>query len=117
MPLLKKAWYGASVVQQSDVKRIESDMQKFDGKGITKWISLEPMLCEIDFNDLAWCDLVVIGAQTSTTQPEGHVPAFSPQYEWVHSVVEQCKAFGVPYYLKENLLANPGMQLTKGKPR
>lgn len=117
MPLIKKAWYGASIVQQSDVKRVESDMQKIQGDDVVKWISLEPMLGPIKFEDISWCNLVVIGAQTSTNQPDGFVAAFSPDFEWVYDVVEQCKSFCVPYYLKENLLTQPGMKLTKGRPK
>lgn len=117
MPLLKAAWYGASIIQQSDVSRVESAMKKFEAGDCVKWISLEPMLQPIKFNDLSWCDLVVIGAQTSTNQPDGHVPAFSPKYDWVHDVVEQCRKANVPYYLKENLLSSPGMELPKSGPR
>lgn len=116
MPLIKKAWYGASIIQQSDVKRVEADMQKIESDDVVKWISLEPMLGPIKFEDLNWCNLVVIGAQTSTNQPDGFVPALSPDFEWVYDVVEQCKSFCVPYYLKENLLTQPGMKLTKSLP-
>jgi protein gp37 len=117
MPLLEKAWYGASVIQQADVARIEKAMQAFDTNCV-KWISLEPMLGPIEFNDLEWCDLVVIGSQTSTTQPEGFVPAFAPEFDWVVDVVNQCRQAGVPYYLKANLGREaPGMQLPKMTPR
>ncbi len=117
MPLIKKAWYGASIIQQSDVKRVESDMAKIDSGDVIKWISLEPMLGPIKFEDISWCNLVVIGAQTSTNQPDGFVPSFSPHYDWVHDIVEQCREFCVPYYLKENLLSNPGMTLPKQSPK
>jgi hypothetical protein len=75
------------------------------------------MLEPITFGDLSWCDLVVIGAQTSTRQPEGFVPEFAPDFEWVADVVAQCRAQGVPYYLKPNLLTAPGMKLTQMEPR
>ena len=113
---LPKAWFGASVIKQVDVERVERDMQSFDTNGI-KWISLEPMLEPIVFNDLSWCNLVVIGSQTSTNQPEGHVPAFAPQFDWVVDVVNQCREFNVPYYLKPNLgELKPGMVLPRMKP-
>jgi protein gp37 len=116
MPLLEKAWYGASVIQQSDVKRVESAMKDFETPCV-KWISLEPMLTPIQFDDLSWCNLVVIGAQTSTNQPDGFVPEFAPEFDWVVDVVNQCRSLGVPYYLKENLgLSRPGMKLPKGLP-
>jgi protein gp37 len=117
MPLLEKAWYGASVIRQSDVSRVEKAMKSFSPNGV-KWISLEPMLEPIKFEDISWCDLVVIGSQTSTNQPDGHVPEFAPEFDWIVDVVNQCRAEGVPYYLKANLgMDRPGMKLPKPGPR
>jgi protein gp37 len=115
---LPKAWFGASIIKQGDVERVTNDMTAFDvHDGIVRWISLEPMLEPIVFGDLSWCDLVVIGAQTSTRQPEGFVPEFAPNFEWVADVVAQCREQGVPYYLKPNLATAPGMNLTQMEPR
>jgi len=115
---LPKAWFGASIIKQADVDRVTRDMTSFEvHSGIVRWISLEPMLEPIKFDDLSWCDLVVIGAQTSTRQPEGFVPAFSPKFEWVADVVAQCIEQGVPYYLKPNLLTAPGMDMAQMEPR
>ena len=117
MPLLKKAWYGASVIQQSDVARVEKAMAAFETDCV-KWISLEPMLGPITFSDLSWCNLVVIGGQTSTTQPDGYVPEFAPDFDWIVNVVNECREFGVPYYIKANLgMTRPGMNLPKSEPR
>jgi protein gp37 len=118
MPLIQNAWYGSSVIRQSDVSRVESAMGKFSGDGIVKWVSLEPMTEPIRFNDISWCDLMVIGGQTSTNQPEGFVPEFAPDFDWVFDVVDQCRSAGVPYYIKANLgLARPGMKLPNPQPR
>lgn len=116
---LPRAWFGASVIRQADVARVEANMKGFvAAKGAVKWISLEPMLEPIVFTDLSWCDLVVIGAQTGTAQPSGYVPALAPAFDWVVDVVLQCRAAGVPYYLKPNLMGTaPGMVLPKGTPR
>jgi protein gp37 len=115
---LPKAWFGASVIKQGDVERIERDMTAFPvHTGIVRWISLEPMLEPIVFNDLSWCDLVVIGSQTGTNQPDGWVAPFAPNFEWVADVVAQCRAANVPYYLKPNLATEPGMKLTQMEPR
>jgi len=117
MPLIHRAWYGASVIQQSDVKRVESAMQQFSDSDVVRWISLEPMLEPIRFTDLSWCNLVVIGSQTSTNQPNGPIAAFAPEFDWVVDVVNQCREAGVPYYLKANLgMVSPGMNLPKGTP-
>lgn len=118
MPLIPKAWYGASVIQQSDVSRVEKSMTAFECDNALKWVSLEPMQERIVFNDISWCDLLVIGSQTSTTQPTGFVPAFAPEFDWVVDVVNQCREAGVPYYLKANLgMEAPGMKLPKNSPR
>ena len=113
---LPHAMFGASIIRQADVKRVERDMSAFETTGV-KWISLEPMLEPITFTDLSWCDLVVIGSQTRTFQPDvGEVPAFAPEFDWVVDVVIQCRAAGVPYYLKENLANTPGMVLPQTLP-
>ena len=118
LPLIENAWYGASVVKQADVSRVEKAMQSFQANNATKWISMEPMLEPIEFSDLSWCDLMVIGAQTQTTQPDGYVAAFSPEFDWVVDAVNQCRDAGVPYYLKANLgPEQPGMNLPKNPPR
>jgi len=118
MPLLERAWYGASIIQQADVARVEKAMQAFDADGITKWVSMEPMLEPIWFNDLSWCDLVVIGSQTSTNQPDGFQPAIPAKFDHVVDVVNQCRDAGVPYYLKANLGSDaPGMVLPKMPPK
>lgn len=109
---LPKAWFGASIIQQVDVERVERDMQSFNTTGI-KWISLEPMLEPIIFNDLSWCDVVVIGSQT---QANGQ-PAFAPDFDWIVDVVNQCRDAGVKYYLKPNLMeVDPGMKLPRDMP-
>jgi len=118
MPLIERAWYGASVVRQSDVSRVEKAMIGFEAPGCVKWISMEPMLGPIVFDEIEWCDLVVIGAQTQTVQPDGEVPAFGPEFDWIVDVVTQCRDADVPYYLKANLGAiAPGMNLPQMKPR
>lgn len=115
---LPKAWFGASVIKQADVRRVESNMAGFQTTGI-KWLSLEPMLEPIRFSDLSWCDLMVIGAQSATKQPDADVPAFTPPWEWVADVIRQCEQAGVPVYLKENLTKAlpPGMPLVQMMPR
>ena len=119
MPLIENAWYGASVIRQSDVQRVQNAMAAFGGvDNVTRWVSLEPMLEPITFDDLSWCDLVVIGSQTSTNQPDGRVEEFAPEFDWVVDVVNQCRESGVPYYLKANLgLARPGMKLPNPLPK
>jgi protein gp37 len=115
-----KAWFGASVDQQKRVKITEKVMPGLDVA--VRWVSVEPMLEPIRFNDLSWCDLLVIGAQSETNQPSGYVSAKAPELEWVFDLVAQARAAGVPVYLKPNLLgeingSKPGMILPQEMPR
>lgn len=119
MPLIERAWYGATITKQADVKRVESGMAKVQpGDDRKRWVSLEPMLGPVRFNDLGWCDLLVIGSMTATNQPTGRVEAFAPEFDWIVDVVNQCREADVPYFLKANLgLELPGMCLPKMEPR
>ena len=115
-----KAWFGASVDIQKRVKITEKAMPELDVA--VRWISVEPMLEPLVFNDLSWCDLLVIGAQSETNQPDGFAPAFAPPLEWVIDLIAQARAAGVPVYLKPNLLgeftgSKPGMALPQEQPR
>lgn len=117
LPLIKNAWYGSSVVKQADVARVEKSMAKISDDSIVRWCSMEPMLEPIKFNTLDWCDLIVIGGQTATNQPDGRVEEFAPEFDWIVDVVNQCREYGVPYYIKENLgMKSPGMSLPKMGP-
>jgi len=118
LPLVEGAWYGSSVVRQSDVRRVESALSVLQGK-IIRWVNVEPMLEPIEFEDLSsWCSMVAIGSQTETHQLCGNVPAKAPEFDWVVDLVNQCRDAGVPYYLKANLgLIPPGMKLPKLLPR
>ena len=115
-----KAWFGASVDIQKRVKVTEKAMPLLDVA--VRWLSIEPLLEPLKFNDLSWCDLMVIGAQSETVQPDGFVPAFAPEFEWVIDLIAQAKSFGVPVYMKPNLLgvvtgSKPGMKLIQEMPR
>jgi protein gp37 len=115
-----KAWFGASVDMQKRVKVTEKFMVNLNVS--VRWISVEPMLEPLVFNDLSWCDLIVIGAQSETNQPDGFVPAFAPQLDWVMDLIGQARAWEVPVYLKPNLLgeltgSKPGMVLPQEQPR
>jgi protein gp37 len=115
MGLPPKMWAGASVDTQARVRTVEKAMPQLDVA--VRWLSIEPMLEPLTFTNLSWCDLIVIGSQTATVQPEGKVPAFAPPFRWVADLVAQADAAGVPVYLKPNLAADPGMALPTETPR
>lgn len=105
------AWVGTSVDEQKRVRIAEDAFRKINGVAV-KWLSLEPLKEPLEFTDLSVFDWVVIGAQTETRQPDGHVPAFAPPFEWVARIVAQAREAGCRVHLKPNLSnGKPGMQM------
>lgn len=102
-------WFGTSVDTQKRVKVAEKAMAELDVK--VRWLSIEPLLEPIEFTDLSWCDLMVIGAQSGTTQPDGYHRGFAPDFRWVASLVAQADAAGVPVFLKSNLMGTTTDQM------
>lgn len=108
-------WLGVSVTCQADAdERIPLLLQT---PAAYRWVSAEPLLGEVDLSqwlaverlqmpwskhwteqtgDVSRLNWVVVGAQTGP----GAVP---PRREWVQSIVDQCRAAGVPVFLKGNL--------------
>lgn len=103
------AWVGTSVDEQKRVRIAERAFGQISG--VTKWLSLEPLLEPLEFTDLSVFDWVVIGAQTQTQQPDGMVPAFAPPAEWVLRITNQAREAGCRVHWKPNLVdGKPGMQ-------
>jgi protein gp37 len=91
IPILKNIWVGTTITCQGDVSRI--DMMNFrEGH---KFVSIEPLLGPIEIpmiKRLEWC---IVGQQTNPAKP--------PKYEWVQSVINQCRTAGVPVFVKSPL--------------
>jgi protein gp37 len=114
------AWLGTSVDEQKRVRLAEEAFQQIKGVRV-KWLSLEPLLAPLEFTDLSMFDWIVIGSQTATDQPDGHVPAFAPPHKWIRRIVAQAEEAGCRIYLKPNLIGvpnpqSPGMQLEQEIP-
>lgn len=114
------AWVGTSVDEQKRVRIAEEAFRKITNVAV-KWLSLEPLLDDLEFTDLSMFDWVVIGSQTATQQPDGRMPAFAPPFEWVSKLVVQAREAGCKVWLKPNLLGDvhdqsPGMLLPQEVP-
>jgi protein gp37 len=116
------AWIGTTVDEQYRVKIAEEAFRKISGVRV-KWLSLEPLLAPLEFNDLSMFDFVVIGSQSATEQPDpvGHVKEFAPPFEWVARLTAQAHEAGCKVYHKPNLLGvtdsqRAGMKLIQEVP-
>lgn len=100
---LDNIWHGVSICDQEDADRMIPDLLKVPGK---KWVSIEPMLgkTRLDWaldhpqrtaiEQLGW---IVCGAESGPKRR----PCYWP---WMIDVVEQCRAAGVPVYVKQMLI-------------
>ncbi len=109
------AWVGTSVDEQKRVRIAEDAFRKIEGVKV-KWLSLEPLLEPLEFDDLSMFDWVVIGAQTRTHQPDGAVEAFTPPFDWVARLYVQAKEAGCMVHIKPNVLQSPHMALPNEYP-
>lgn len=101
---LTNCWWGVSICDQDDADRMIPELLKVPGK---KWVSFEPMLGgPVSF--FPWLPIrlyapaksgvtfgwVVLGCESG--------PRRRPcPHEWMIDVVRQCKAAGVPVYVKQ----------------
>ena len=99
------AWVGTSVDEQKRVRIAQDAFGKLpQDKKIIKWLSLEPLREPLEFDDLSMFDWVVIGAQTSSTQPDGFHPAFAPEFDWVVDIYQKAREGGCKVHFKPNLI-------------
>jgi protein gp37 len=105
-------WVGTTVDEQ---KRVRIAQEAFANiKAPVKWLSLEPLLTNLEFTDLGMFDLVAIGAETdgspycnSCGQVDPKRIKFTAPWEWVENILWQARKSGTAFYLKENLKCRP----------
>jgi protein gp37 len=90
------AWVGTSVDEQKRVRIAERAFRQIEGAAV-KWLSLEPLLEPLEFEDLSMFDWVVIGAQTPNSA------ATDPDPEWVMRLTLQAKEAGCKVHWKPNI--------------
>jgi protein gp37 len=99
LPTAHKYWYGTTANCLEDFRLGSKAHYLSNLNGCKKFLSIEPLMSDIGSLGLANLhryDWVIIGAQTGP----GSVP---PKSEWIQSIIDQCRAAGVPVFLKDNL--------------
>jgi protein gp37 len=62
-----------------------------------KFVSIEPLLEDVaEYIDFYGLDWVIVGAQTGPR-------AVAPKPEWVKGIIDRCRKYGIPIFLKDNL--------------
>jgi protein gp37 len=91
------AWVGTSVDCQARVANAEKAFRKI--KAGIKWLSLEPLLEPLKFQDLAAFQWIVMGGASKSSE----TPEWFPPEEWVLNLRREAVRANVPYFLKQNL--------------
>jgi len=95
----RNIWLGVTAENQQEAnKKIPLLIQT---PAITRFVSIEPMLGPIDLKEahmanvrLPRVDWVIVGAESGPDRRPCKI-------EWVRKIVEQCKAAGVPVFVKQ----------------
>ncbi|WP_258552900.1 phage Gp37/Gp68 family protein [Helicobacter fennelliae] len=98
----KHIWFGVTAENQEYAdKRIPKLLKLKDvvNKDIKCFVSIEPMLSEIDLTPyLDRLDWVIIGGEKIPNNPS---KARLMEWEWVDSIYNQCKKYRVPLFFKQ----------------
>jgi protein gp37/ParB-like chromosome segregation protein Spo0J len=103
------AWAGATVDTQKRVKPTQEALRKTQAS--VRFVSCEPLLEPVVFDDMSMIDWLIIGARSKTqTGPE-----FQPQFPWVEALYIKARSNNIPIYIKDNLTAKPQEYPSKKK--
>lgn len=87
----KNIWMGVTVEDKDSKYRIE---QLRETNAYVKFLSLEPLLCDLGELNLTDIDWVIVGGESG--------PKSRPMQEaWVDNIKEQCLSSGVPFFFKQ----------------
>jgi len=92
-------WIGRTITNKEDSSKLcTGDPWSIDGiHRANHFLSIEPLLGDVEYlkyylYSFKW---VIIGQQTNPNKP--------PKDEWVQSIIDQCRAAGVPVFVKSPL--------------
>lgn len=100
LPITSNMWMGVTVGCQKSLHRLDH-LRKVPAT--IRWVSVEPMLEPLDLTPwlsdgtLQW---VVVGGESK----KGFRPM---QREWAQAILDQCRQYGVPFFLKQWSAFNP----------
>jgi protein gp37 len=84
-------WMGVSIEDYTQIKRLE---YLKSCSASVKFLSIEPLLTRLDTLNLIGIDWVIVGGESG--------PKARPiKEEWVLSIRDNCKAYGVPFFFKQ----------------
>ena len=92
----KNFWFGTSVCHKKDVEKC-----KYLPLGANIFISIEPILEDLEIIDspvINYVDWFIIGAETGRRKDK-----VVPDRKWIEDIVNECRKYGKPVFMKESL--------------
>lgn len=88
---ISNVWLGTTVESRGEKWRVDV-LRKIPA--VVRWLSIEPLLGDLGELNLAGIGWIVCGGESG--------PGARPMHEdWARSVRDQCKAAGVPFFMKQ----------------
>lgn len=110
LPRKDNFWYGTTVTNKDTM------YAWFErGMGYHYFLSIEPILEELGIfgtNGLNLPEWVIIGAETGNRKDK-----VIPRREWIESIVEQCRQYRIPIFMKSSLTDIWGEELIQEFPK
>lgn len=106
LPAAPNLWYGSSATGP--------EVPFFTSQDHNTFVSIEPLLEEFggkrdnNFEDVNW---VIIGAETGKRKEK-----VTPKREWIENIVADCRAAGLPVFMKESLIDMMGADFVQEFP-
>lgn len=103
-------WYGSTITHKDD------PFVWFErGAGYHYFLSIEPILEELGIfgtNGLSLPDWVIVGAETGNRKDK-----VIPRREWIENIVNQCRQYRIPVFMKSSLTDIWGEELIQEFPK
>lgn len=97
-----KSWLGFTATTNKDLANGIPHIEKIRTYSLTGkylyFISIEPVLEEINPLDILFVDWVILGAETGNRKGK-----IIPKKEWIENIISCCRERNIPIYLKESL--------------
>ena len=95
-PMPDNVWLGVTIT--GDDNQWSKGFNLFNQKAKIKFISFEPLFKPIEiveeFLNFNW---IIVGGLT------GYGNKYQPRKEWIQTIVEECRYYDIPIFLKDNL--------------
>ncbi len=98
VPMKKNMWYGTSITKESEVDKFNS-LPAF----CNIFVSIEPILEDLELSEkhnviFRQVDWFIVGAETGRRKDK-----VIPKREWIEQIVEDCREYNIPLFMKSSL--------------